>query len=693
MNYSFFMYKNINTMQIKVYRLILKPKLIVECVGLEDGLKHSRKGMIEMENKQFKAESKRLLDLMINSIYTNKEIFLRELISNASDAIDKLYFKSLTDQTIKANREDLCIRITPNKEQRTLVIEDNGCGMNKQELEENLGTIAKSGSLAFKEAAKQREEKLNGEKNISANDEVNIIGQFGVGFYSAFMVASKVRVESKAINEEKAYAWESSGADGYTIEECDKKDVGTKIILTLKEDTEDDKYSDFLAEYKIEELVKKYSDYIRYPIKMQVEHEVEVKQDESNKESTTPKYEKVKSDETLNSMIPIWKKSKTEVTEENYNNFYQEKFADYQKPLKVIRTSVEGDVSYTALLYIPSHTPYDYYTKDFKKGLQLYSNGVLIMDKCEDLLPDYFGFVKGLVDSPDLSLNISREMLQHDRQLKIIAKNLEKKIKSELMDMMKKDREGYTKFFETFGTTLKFGVYNDWGMNKDNLKDLLMFYSSTEKKLVTLDEYVARMKEGQEQIYYACGETVDKIDLLPQVEAVKDKGFEVLYLTEGIDEFVMQVLMQYKEKKLVNVSTSELDLDSKEEKEALQKENEENKDMFTFMKDAIGSIEEVRFTHKLKNHPVCLTSTGTVSVEMEKVMNQMPTNQKLKAQTVLEINDSHPIAEKIKTLYREDKDELKKYSEVLYAQARLIEGLPVENQSEISNLICEIIAK
>lgn len=693
MNYSFFMYKNINTMQIKVYRLILKPKLIVECVGLEDGLKHSRKGMIEMENKQFKAESKRLLDLMINSIYTNKEIFLRELISNASDAIDKLYFKSLTDQTIKANREDLCIRITPNKEQRTLVIEDNGCGMNKQELEENLGTIAKSGSLAFKEAAKQREEKLNGEKNISANDEVNIIGQFGVGFYSAFMVASKVRVESKAINEEKAYAWESSGADGYTIEECDKKDVGTKIILTLKEDTEDDKYSDFLAEYKIEELVKKYSDYIRYPIKMQVEHEVEVKQDESNKESTTPKYEKVKSDETLNSMIPIWKKSKAEVTEEDYNNFYQEKFADYQKTLKVIRTSVEGDVSYTALLYIPSHTPYDYYTKDFKKGLQLYSNGVLIMDKCEDLLPDYFGFVKGLVDSPDLSLNISREMLQHDRQLKIIAKNLEKKIKSELMDMMKKDREGYTKFFETFGTTLKFGVYNDWGMNKDNLKDLLMFYSSTEKKLVTLDEYVARMKEGQEQIYYACGETVDKIDLLPQVEAVKDKGFEVLYLTEGIDEFVMQVLMQYKEKKLVNVSTSELDLDSKEEKEALQKENEENKDMFTFMKDAIGSIEEVRFTHKLKNHPVCLTSTGTVSVEMEKVMNQMPTNQKLKAQTVLEINDSHPIAEKIKTLYREDKDELKKYSEVLYAQARLIEGLPVENQSEISNLICEIIAK
>ena len=693
MYYSFFMHKNINTMQIKVYRLILKPKLIVECMGLEDCLKHSRKGMIEMENKQFKAESKRLLDLMINSIYTNKEIFLRELISNASDAIDKLYFKSLTDQTIKANREDLCIRITPNKEQRTLVIEDNGCGMNQQELEENLGTIAKSGSLAFKEAAKQKEEKLNGEKNTSANDEVNIIGQFGVGFYSAFMVASKVRVESKAINEEKAYAWESSGAEGYTIEECDKKDIGTKIILTLKEDTEDDKYSDFLAEYKIEELVKKYSDYIRYPIKMQVEHEVEVKQDESNKENTTPKYEKVKSDETLNSMIPIWKKSKAEVKEEDYNNFYQEKFADYQKPLKVIRTSVEGDVSYTALLYIPSHTPYDYYTKDFKKGLQLYSNGVLIMDKCEDLLPDYFRFVKGLVDSPDLSLNISREMLQHDRQLKIIAKNLEKKIKSELMDMMKKDREGYTKFFETFGTTLKFGVYNDWGMNKDNLKDLLMFYSSTEKKLVTLDEYVARMKEGQEQIYYACGETVDKIDLLPQVEAVKDKGFEVLYLTEGIDEFVMQVLMQYKEKKLVNVSTSELDLDSKEEKEALQKENEENKDMFTFMKDAIGSIEEVRFTHKLKNHPVCLTSTGAVSVEMEKVMNQMPTDQKLKAQTVLEINDSHAIAEKIKKLYKEDKDELKKYSEVLYAQARLIEGLPVENQSEISNLICEIIAK
>ena len=637
-----------------------------------------------MENKQFKAESKRLLDLMINSIYTNKEIFLRELISNASDAIDKLYYRSLTDKNVKVNKDDLYIRITPNKEARTLTIEDNGCGMNKEELEENLGTIAKSGSLAFKEAAKAKE-------NAEKDDDVNIIGQFGVGFYSAFMVASKVRVESECYGAEKAYAWESEGAEGYTIDECDKSNFGTKIILTLKADTDDEKYSDFLAEYKIEELIRKYSDYIRYPIKMEVEHEHEVEQPEGEKKE--PKFEKVRHDEILNSMIPIWKKNKSEVSDEDYNNFYQEKFGDYQKPLKVIRTSVEGDVSYTALLYIPSHTPYDYYTKDFKRGLQLYSNGVLIMDKCEDLLPDCYGFVRGLVDSPDLSLNISREMLQHDRQLKIIAKNLEKKIKSELMDMMKKDREGYTKFFETFGTTLKFGVYNDWGMNKDNLKDLLMFYSSTEKKLVTLDEYVARMNEGQEQIYYACGETVDKIDLLPQVEVVKDKGFEVLYLTEGIDEFVMQVLMQYKEKKLVNVSTSELDLDSKEEKEALQKENEENKDMFTFMKDAIGSIEEVRFTHKLKNHPVCLTSTGAVSVEMEKVMNQMPTNQKLKAQTVLEINDSHPIAEKIKTLYKEDKDELKKYSEVLYAQARLIEGLPVENQSEISNLICEIIAK
>lgn len=638
-----------------------------------------------MENKQFKAESKRLLDLMINSIYTNKEIFLRELISNASDAIDKLYYRSLTDKNIKVNKDDLYIRVTPNKDTRTLIIEDNGCGMSKEELEENLGTIAKSGSLAFKEVAKAKE-------NAEKDDDVNIIGQFGVGFYSAFMVASKVRVESKCYGAEKAYAWESEGAEGYTIDECDKSDFGTKIILTLKADTDDEKYSDFLAEYKIEELIRKYSDYIRYPIKMEVEHEHEVEQPEGEKKE--PKFEKVRHDEILNSMIPIWKKNKSEVSDEDYNNFYQEKFGDYQKPLKVIRTSVEGDVSYTALLYIPSHTPYDYYTKDFKRGLQLYSNGVLIMDKCEDLLPDCYGFVRGLVDSPDLSLNISREMLQHDRQLKIIAKNLDKKIKSELLDMLHKNREDYEKFFTTFGTTLKFGVYNDFGLNKDNLKDLLMFHSSTENKLVTLDEYVDRMKEGQDKIYYACGETVDKIELLPQVEAVKEKGYEILYLTENIDEFVIQVLMEHKEKKFINVCANDVDLDTDEEKEALKKENEENKDMFTLMKETIGEgVQEVRFTHRLKNHPVCLTSEGALSVEMEKVINSMPNDQKVKAQTALEINDSHPIAQKIKDLYANDKEALKKYTQVLYAQARLIEGLPVENPTQISNLICEIIAK
>lgn len=567
-----------------------------------------------MENKQFKAESKRLLDLMINSIYTNKEIFLRELISNASDAIDKLYYRSLTDKNVKVNKDDLYIRITPNKEARTLTIEDNGCGMNKEELEENLGTIAKSGSLAFKEAAKAKE-------NAEKDDDVNIIGQFGVGFYSAFMVASKVRVESKCYGAEKAYAWESEGAEGYTIDECDKSNFGTKIILTLKADTDDEKYSDFLAEYKIEELIRKYSDYIRYPIKMEVEHEHEVEQPEGEKKE--PKFEKVRHDEILNSMIPIWKKNKSEVSDEDYNNFYQEKFGDYQKPLKVIRTSVEGDVSYTALLYIPSHTPYDYYTKDFKRGLQLYSNGVLIMDKCEDLLPDCYGFVRGLVDSPDLSLNISREMLQHDRQLKIIAKNLDKKIKSELLDMLHKNREDYEKFFTIFGTTLKFGVYNDFGLNKDNLKDLLMFHSSTENKLVTLDEYVDRMKEGQDKIYYACGETVDKIELLPQVEAVKEKGYEILYLTENIDEFVVQVLMEHKEKKFINVCANDVDLDTDEEKEALKKENEENKDMFTLMKETIGEgVQEVRFTHRLKNHPVCLTSEGAFYVI--KLKNKKP---------------------------------------------------------------------
>lgn len=627
-----------------------------------------------MKEKQFKAESKRLLDLMINSIYTNKEIFLRELISNSSDAIDKLYYRSLTDKTIKVNREDLKIKIDIDKENRTLTISDNGCGMTEKELETNLGTIAKSGSLAFKQENDKKE-------------DIDIIGQFGVGFYSAFMVSSKVKVESKSVDSSEAYCWTSKGAERYTIEQCEKEEVGTKITLYIKEDTEEEKYTQFIDSYTIQEIVKKYSDYIRYPIQMEVEHS-------HKKEGTENEYETVKETETLNSMIPIWKKGKNKVTEEEYDNFYTEKFYDYEKPAKVIRTSVEGQYSYDALLYIPSHLPYDYYTKEYEKGLQLYSNGVLIMDKCEDLLPDYFGFVKGLVDSQDLSLNISREMLQHDRQLRVIERNIENKIKSELENMLKNNREEYEKFFKNFGVQLKFGTYNDYGMNKDKLQDLLLFYSSTEKKLVTLKEYVERMKEGQESIYYASGETTDKIDLLPQVELVKEKGYEILYLTDNVDEFVLQVLMQYENKKFQNVCADNIDLDSEEEKENLKKANEENKEMFEKMKEAIsGEVQEIRFTHRLKNHPVCLTSEGAISVEMEKVMNQMPNNQGIKAQTILEINENHPIVNKLKDLYNNDKEELKKYTKILYSQARLIEGLEIENPTEITNLICELIAK
>lgn len=634
-----------------------------------------------METKQFKAESKRLLNLMINSIYTNKEIFLRELISNASDAIDKLYYRSLTDKNINTNRTDLEIRVDIDKENRTLTISDNGCGMTEEELENNLGTIAKSGSLAFKEANKDQK-------------DVDIIGQFGVGFYSAFMVSDLVKVESKSIDSAEAYTWTSKGEEGYTIEKSDKKDNGTVITLHIKEDSEEEKYSDFLESYKIQEIIRKYSDYIRYPIKMEVEHtrekETEVKEGEEPKKE----YETVKEIETINSMVPIWKKNKGSVTEEEYENFYKEKFYDYEKPLKVIHTSVEGQFSYNALLYIPSHVPFDYYTKEYEKGLQLYSNGVLIMEKCEQLLPDYFGFVKGLVDSQDLSLNISREMLQQDRQLRAIAKNIENKIKSELEKMLMNDREKYDKFFEAFGTQLKFGAYDNYGLNKDKLKDLLMFYSSTEKKKVTLKEYVLRMKEGQENIFYACGESVDKIDLLPQVELIKDKGFEILYLTENVDEFVLQVLMEYEGKKFQNASAENVNLDSEEEKEQLKKANEENRDMFGVMKEAIaGEVQDIRFTHRLKNHPVCLTTEGAISIEMQKVINQMPNNNALKAQTILEINENHEIVNKLKELYNTDKETLKKYTKVLYSQARLIEGLTVENPTEISNLVCEIMAK
>ena len=627
-----------------------------------------------MEKKQFKTESKRILDLMINSIYTNKEIFLRELISNASDAIDKLYYRSLTDKNLDVDRDKLEIRIELDKDNRNIIISDNGIGMTESELENNLGTIAKSGSLAFKEENEKKE-------------DIDIIGQFGVGFYSSFMVSDEVKVESKSIDGDKGYAWTSKGADGYTIEPCDKQEVGTKITLHIKEDTEEENYSEFLEEYRISEIVKRYSDYIRYPIKMKVEHS-------RKKEGTENEYEKVIEDETLNSMIPIWKKKKSDITKEEYESFYMEKFGDYEKPAKVIHIAVEGQYSYNALLYIPSRMPYDYYTKEYEKGLQLYSNGVLIMEKCSDLLPDYFGFVKGLVDSQDLSLNISREMLQHDRQLKVIAKNIENKIKSELENMLKTDRQAYEKFFGIFGTQLKFGTYNNFGMDKDKLKDLLMFYSSTQKKLITIKEYIANMKENQDSIYYACGESYDKIDLLPQVELLKDKEYEILYLKENIDEFVMQALMEYEGKKFVNVCAENVDLDTEEEKESLKKSNEQSKAMFDLMKEAIGNkVQNVRFTHRLKNHPVCLTSEGNISVEMEKVINSMPTDQQISARTVLEINENHPISQKIKNLYETDKNELKNCTKILYAQARLIEGLPIENPTEVSNLICDIISK
>lgn len=624
--------------------------------------------------KQFKAESKRLLDLMINSIYTNKEIFLRELVSNASDAIDKLYYESLTNKDLDVKKEDLKINIELDKEKRTITISDNGCGMDENELENNLGTIAKSGSLNFK---KENEKK----------EDIEIIGQFGVGFYSAFMVSDEVTVYSKKYNSDQAYMWKSKGAEGYTIEKCDKADVGTKIVLNIKPDTEEEKYSEFLEEYKIKDMIKKYSDYIRYPIQM-------LCSEEKLKEGSKTEYETVKELKTLNSMVPIWKKTKTKVTQEEYESFYREKFNDYEKPVKVIHSSVEGTCSYNTLLYIPSHEPYDYYTPNFKKGLQLYSNGVLIMEKCEELLPDYYCFVNGLVDSPDLSLNISREILQHDRQLKIIAKSLEKKINTELKNLLKEDRENYEKFFTAFGRQLKYGTYSDFGMNKENLQDLLLFYSSLTKKQSTLDEYVQRMKEEQKAIYYACGETVEKIDMLPQVEKVKEKGYEIFYATDSIDEFVFQTMIEYNGKSFKNVSSDDLDLDTAEEKEAIQKENEENKDLLNIMKETLkDEVQEVKFTNRLKNHPVCLTTEGGISIEMEKVINSMPADQKVKAKIVLEINDSHPISNKIKELYNTDKEELKNYTKILFATSKLIEGLSVENPTEISNLICDAISK
>ena len=623
-----------------------------------------------MKKKEFKAESKKLLNLMINSIYTNKEIFLRELISNASDALDKLYYKSLTDRKVKLNKEDLYIKIELDKDNNILVVKDNGIGMSEEELEENLGTIAQSGTLLFKEENK--------------NKETECIGQFGVGFYSAFMVSDEIEVISKKFGEEKAHVWKSSGVDGYTIDECSKEESGTIIKLHLKEDTLDDKYSKYTEEFTIEGLVKKYSDYIKYPIKMDITHEHK-KDDSDEVESHTE-------EQVLNSMVPLWRKSKNEINEEEYNSFYMDKFYDYEKPLSVIHTSVEGKISYNTLMFIPSKAPFDFYAKDFEKGLELYSNGVLVMEKCGDLLPDYFSFVKGIVDSEDISLNISREMLQQDAQVKTIAKSIESKIKNELENMLEERREDYEKFFKTFGLNIKLGIYNGYGQNKDLLKDLILFYSSKEKKLVTLKEYVERMKEGQDKIYYACGETTDKIDLMPQIDKFKEQDYEVLYLTEYVDEFALQMLMDYEGKKFANVSSESVDLDSKEEKEELEKANKESKGMFDIMKDAI-KIKDVRFTKKLKNHPVCLTTEGNVSVEMEKVINAMPTDETISAEKILEINENHPIVDKLKKLYKEDKDELAKYTKILYSQARLIEGLPIDNPTEISNLICELIAK
>ena len=629
-----------------------------------------------MQTKEFKAESKRLLDMMINSIYTHKEIFLREIISNASDAIDKLYFKSLTDTSVGMKKSDFAINIAIDKENRTLTVSDNGIGMTEEDLENNLGTIANSGSFAFK-------------KDNDLGDDVDIIGQFGVGFYSTFMVAKEVTVVTKAFGSEQAYKWTSDGVEGYTIEECDKPDgVGTTITLKLKDDTDDEKYSTYLDQYQIQSLVKKYSDYIRFPIRMEVEHT------HYNEEGKEPEVHKAI--ETLNSMTPIWKKNKSELKDEDYNNFYMEKFGDYEPPVAHINSKNEGVATYDALLYIPARAPFDYYSKDYEKGLQLYSSGVMIMEKCADLLPDWFSFVKGVVDSEDLSLNISRELLQQDRQLKIIAKNLEKSIKNELAKLLKNDREKYEKFYSVFGLQFKFGIYQSYGAANETLKDLLMFPSSFDGKNVTLKEYVSRMKEDQKEIYYACGETKERIEMLPQLEKIKDKGYEVLYFTQDVDEFAIKVMINYDGKPFKSISDADLDLDTEEEKEEAKKLDEENKDMFAFMQEAIADkVKTVRLSKKLKTHPVCLSSDGSITIEMEKVLNAMPQNDgnKVKAEKALEINPNHPIFEKLKDLYANDKDKLKDYAKLLYDQALLIEGMSIDNPVEFANLVCELMTK
>ncbi len=624
--------------------------------------------------KQFKAESKRLLDLMINSIYTHKEIFLRELISNASDAIDKLHFISLTDASIHLDSDSLAITIEVDEKKRQLIISDNGIGMDKKDLENNLGVIARSGSLEFKELF----------ENDKADD---IIGQFGVGFYSAFMVSKKVTVITKAYNSEIAYLWESSGQDGYTIKETEKETIGTRIILDLKDDNEDDNYSDYLKEYKIRDLIKKYSDYIRYPIKMMVNKS-------KLKEGSEDEYEDYQELDTLNSMIPLWKRNKSEIKDEEYNEFYKSKFNDYEDPSKVIHFNVEGNVSFNAMLFIPNRVPYNYYTKEYEKGLQLYSKNVFIMDKAKDLIPEHFRFVKGLVDSQDLSLNISRELLQHDRQLKVIASRIEKKIKSELLNMLNDEREKYEEFWKIFGVQIKYGVYNEFGANKELLQDLLLFVSSKEEKFVTLDEYVQRMTEDQSEIYYASGESVSKIAQLPQTEKVKDKGYEILYLTDEVDEFALQILMSYKDKKFKSISQGDLDLDSEEEKDKRSKIEAENKDLLEAIKENLKEkVKDVKISSRLKSHPVCLVADEGLSMEMEKVLNNLPEGPGMKAEKILEINSDHPIFAALKKVQEDSPEELADYSDLLYDQALLIEGFSIEDPLAFSSKLCDLMVK
>jgi len=624
-----------------------------------------------MAKKQFKAESKRLLEMMINSIYTQREIFLRELISNASDAIDKMYYKALSDDNVVFNKEDYFIKISVDKENRTLTIADTGIGMTKEELENNLGIIAKSGSLAFK-------------TENEAKDGHNIIGQFGVGFYSAFMVADVVTVISKAFGSDEAFKWESKGVDGYTIEPSEKDVPGTVITLKIKPNTEDDQYDEYLDEYRLKSIVKKYSDFIRYPIKMDVTKH-------RPKEDDDKEFEAYQEEETVNSMVPIWRKNKNELTTEDYENFYSEKRYGFDKPLKHIHISADGAVVYNAILYIPENTPFDYYTKEYEKGLELYSNGVLIMNKCAELLPDYFSFVKGMVDSEDLSLNISREMLQHDRQLSLIAKNIKNKIKSQLQSLMKDEREKYEQFFQSFGRQLKYGVYSDYGMNKDVLQDLIMFYSSKEKKLVSLDEYVERMPEDQKYIYYAVGESIERIEKLPQTELVLDKGYEILYFTDDIDEFAIKMLMKYKEKEFKNVSSGDLGIESDGDDKSAD-EQDENKELFEAMKDILkDKVKSVKASKRLKSHPVCLSAEGEVSIEMEKVLNAMPNNQAVKADKVLEINVNHEVFQSLKNAHASDEEKLSLYTNLLYSQALLIEGLPLQDPVEFTNDMCKIM--